>query len=47
MVKAEKATSETQYSTPEHYTPKQPKTTNDKLNNVLTSRNLRDLTHKL
>ena len=47
MVKAEKAKSETQYTTPEHYTPKQPTTTTDKLSNVLTSRTLRDLTHKL
>ena len=37
MVKAEKAKSETQYTTAEHYTPKQPTTTTDKLNNVLTS----------
>ena len=47
MVKAEKAKSEIQYTTPEQYTPKQPTTTTDKLNNVLTSRTLRDLTHKL
>ena len=46
-VKAEKAKSETQYTTPEDYTPKQPTTTTNKLNNVLTSRTLRDLTHKL
>ena len=46
MVKAEKAKFEIQYTTPEHYTPKQPTTTNDKLNNDLTSRTLRDLTHK-
>ena len=43
MVKAEKAKSETQYTTPKQYTPKPP----DKLNNVLTSRILRDLTSKL
>ena len=47
MVKAEKAKSETQLTTPEQYTPKPPTTTTDKLNNVLTSRTLRDLTHKL
>ena len=47
MVKAEKAESETQYTTPEHYTPKQPTTTTDKLNNGITSRTLRDLTYKL
>ena len=47
MVKAEKARSETQYTTPEQYTPKLPTTTTDKLNNVLTSRTLRDLTYKL
>ena len=41
MVKAENAKSETQY------TPKQPTTTTNKLNNVLTSRTLRDLTYKL
>ena len=41
MVKAEKAKSETQYITPEQYTPKQPTTTTNKLNNVLTSRTLR------
>ena len=44
MVNTEKAKSETQYTTPEHYTPKPPTTTTDKLNNVLTSRTLRDLT---
>ena len=47
MVKAEKTNSETQYTTPEQHTPKQPRTTTDKLNNVLTSRTLRDLTYKL
>ena len=47
MVKAEKAKSETQYTTPEYYTPKTPTTTTDKPNNVLTSRTLRDLTYKL
>ena len=47
MVKADEAKSETQYTTPEQYTPKQPTTTTDKLNNVFTSRPLRDLTYKL
>ena len=47
MVEAEKVKTETQYTTPEHYTPKPPTTTTDKLNNVLTSRTLRDLTYKL
>ena len=47
MVKAEKARSETQYTTPEQYTPKPSTTTSDKLNNVLTSQTIRDLTHKL
>ena len=47
MVNAEKAKSVTQYTTPEQYTPKQPTTTTDKLNNVLTSRTLRDVTYKL
>ena len=47
MVKAEKTKTETQYTTPEQYTPKSPTTTTDKLNNVLTSRTLRDLTYKL
>ena len=47
MVKAETARSETQYTTPELYTPKQPTTTTDKLNNVLASRTLLDITHKL
>ena len=47
IVKAEKAKSETQYTTLEQYTPKQPTTTTDKLNNVLTSRTLRDLTYNL
>ena len=47
MVKAEKDKFETQYTTPEQYTAKQPTTTTDKLNNVLTSRSLRDLTYKL
>ena len=47
LVKAVKAQSETQYTSPEQYTPKQPTTTTDKLNNVLTSRTLRDLTYKL
>ena len=47
MVKAEKAKSETQYTTHEQYTPKQPATITDKHNNVLTSRNFRDLTYKL
>ena len=46
MVKAEKPKSETQYTTPEQYTPKPPTTTTDKPNNVLTSRTLRDLTYK-
>ena len=47
MVKAEKAKYETQYTSPEQYTPKQPTTTTDKINNVLASRTLRDLTYKL
>ena len=47
MVKAEKTKSETQYTTPEQYTPKPTITTTDKLNTVLTSRTLRDLTYKL
>ena len=47
IVKAGKAKSETQYTTPDQYTPKQPTTTTDKLNKVLTSRTLRDLTYKL
>ena len=47
MVKAEKGRSETQYTTPEQYTPKSPTTTTDKLNNNLASRTLRDLTYKL
>ena len=47
MVKTEEARSETQYTTPEQYTPKQPKITGDKLNNVLASRTLRDITYKL
>ena len=47
MVKAEKAKSEKQNTTPDQYTPKQPTTTTDKLNNVLISRTLRDLTYKL
>ena len=47
MVKAEKAKSETQYTTPDQYTPKPLTTTTDKLTNVLTSRTLRDLTYKL
>ena len=47
IVKAEKAKSETQYTSPEQYTPKQPTITVDKLNNVLTSRTLHDLTYKL
>ena len=47
MVKAEKAKSETQYTTPQYYTPKPPTTTTDKLNTVFTSRILRDITHKL
>ena len=47
MVKAEKAKSGTQYTSPEQYTSKQRTTTTDKLNNVLTSRTLRDLTYKL
>ena len=47
MVKAEKTRSETQYTIPEQYTPKPPTTTTDKLNNVLTSQTLRDLTYKL
>ena len=47
MVKAEKPKSETPYTTPEQYTPKQPITTTDKLNIVLTSRTLCDLTYKL
>ena len=46
MVKTEKVKSETQYTTPEQYTPKQPTTTTDKLNKVFTSRTLRDLTYK-
>ena len=47
MIKAEKAKSGKQYTTPEQYTPKQSTNTTDKLNNVLTSRTLRDLTYKL
>ena len=47
MAKTEKARSEAQYTTPEQYTPKQPRTTTDKLNNALTSRTLRDFTYKL
>ena len=47
MVKAEKARSETQNTTSEQYTPKPPTNTTDKLNNVFTSRSLRDLTYKL
>ena len=47
MVKAEKTKSETQYTTPEQYTSKQPTTTTDNLNNVVTSRTFRDLTYKL
>ena len=47
MVMAEKAKSQTQYTTPEQYTPKPPTTTTNKLNNVLTSRTLHDLTYKL
>ena len=47
MVKAEKAKSETQYTTLAHYTPKPPKTTTDKLNKVLSSRTLRDRTYQL
>ena len=47
MVKAEKAKSETQYTTPEQYISKQPTTTTDKLNKVLTTRTLPDLTYKL
>ena len=47
MVKTEKTRSETQYTTPKQYTPKQPTTTIDYLNNVLTSQTLRDLTYKL
>ena len=46
-VETEKVKSETQYTTSEHYTPKLPTTTTDKLNNVLKSRTLRDLTYKL
>ena len=42
-----KARSETQYTTPEQYTPKQPTTTTVKLNNVLKSRTFHDLTYKL
>ena len=47
MVKAEKAETETQYTTLEHYPPKPTTTYTDKLNNVITSRTLRDLTYKL
>ena len=47
MVKAEKEKSEPKHTTLEHYTPKTPTTTTDKLNNVLTSRTLRDLTYEL
>ena len=47
MVKAEKAISLQQYTTPEQYTPKQPTTTTGKPNKVLTSRTLRDLTYKI
>ena len=46
-VKAEKTKSEPQYTTIKKDTPKQPTTTTDKLNNVLTSRTLRGLTYKL
>ena len=47
MVRADKAKSEPQYTTPELYTPKQPTTTTDKLNNVLRSRTLQELIYKL
>ena len=47
MVKAEKAKSETQYTTPDQYTPKPPTTTTDKLDIVLTPRTLCNLTYKL
>ena len=43
MVKAEKTKSDIQNTTHGQYTPKQPTTTTDKLNNHLTSRTLRDL----
>ena len=46
MVKTEAARYETQYNTPEQYTPKQPKITTDKLNNVLASRTFRDITYQ-
>ena len=47
MVKAEKHKSETRYTTPEQYTPKPPTTITDKLNNVLASRTIGDLTYEL
>ena len=47
MVKAEAARSDTQYITPEQYTPKQQTITTDKLNDVLVPRTLRDITYKL
>ena len=43
MVKAEKAKSETQYTTPEQYTPKQPTTTT----NTLISTTLQDATFRV
>ena len=46
ITQAEKTKSETQSTAPEQYNPKLPTTTTDKLNNVLTSRTLRDLTYK-
>ena len=45
MVKAEKINLE-KYTTPEQYIPIQATTTTDKLNSVLTSRTLRDVTYK-
>ena len=47
MVKAEPARSDTQYTTPEQCTPKQPTITTDKLDNVRASRTRRDITYKL
>ena len=47
MVKAETSQTETQCTNFEQYTPKQPETITYKLNIVLTSRTLRDITNKL
>ena len=47
MVKAEAARSDTQYTTPENYTPKQPTITTGKPINYLASRIHRDINYKL